>query len=120
MDALIGNIKNGFQNAFTFYLSGLLYEADKQFDDAYIDYKKALEINSDNSYLQQMFYDLLKNKGLPKTLKNLVNNLVSLSVTDKPNTGQVIVIAEQGLIPAKTVSIYACLFIPPRWRCPIL
>ena len=40
MAELIGNIKNGFQNAFTFYLSGLLYEKDKQFDDAYITIKK--------------------------------------------------------------------------------
>ncbi len=41
MNNAIGNIKNGFQNAFTFYLSGLLYEMAGQKNDAYIDYKKS-------------------------------------------------------------------------------
>ncbi|MEI8618891.1 hypothetical protein P4S63_22420 [Pseudoalteromonas sp. B193] len=48
------SIKNGFQNAYTFYLSALLYQSAKQYDDAYIDYKKALAIQPNNIYLQQM------------------------------------------------------------------
>ena len=43
MNNVIGEVKNGFQNAYTFYLSGILYEAAGQSNDAYIDYKKALE-----------------------------------------------------------------------------
>ena len=100
MAELIGNIKNGFQNAFTFYLSGLLYEADKQFDDAYIDYKKALEINSDNSYLQQTVLRLAKKQGFEQDFEEFSKRFGELK-QHKPNTGQVIVIAEQGLIPAR-------------------
>lgn len=100
MAELIGNVKNGFQNAFTFYLSGLLYEADKQFDDAYIDYKKALEINSDNSYLQQTVLRLAKKQGFEQDFEEFSKRFGELK-QHKPNTGQVIVIAEQGLIPAR-------------------
>ena len=50
MNNAIGQVKNGFQNAYTFYLSALLYEAAGQYNDAYIDYKKALEIYSGNHY----------------------------------------------------------------------
>ena len=52
MDKSIGKVKNSFQNAYTFYISGLLYESVGQDNDAYIDYKKALEIYPDNQYLQ--------------------------------------------------------------------
>ena len=48
MDGVIGNVKNGFQNAFTFYLSGFLYEAVGEYNSAYIDYKRAIEIFPDN------------------------------------------------------------------------
>ena len=52
MTSAIGKVKNGFQNAYTFYLSGLLYEASGELNDAYIDYKRAIEIYPDNTYLQ--------------------------------------------------------------------
>ncbi len=100
MDALIGNVKNGFQNAFTFYLSAVLYEANKQFDDAYIDYKKALEINPDNQYLQQDVLRLAKKQGFAQEYERFSQQYGELSVTDK-NLGQVIIIAEQGLIAQK-------------------
>ena len=100
MAELIGNVKNGFQNAFTFYLSALLYEADKQFDDAYIDYKKALEINSENSYLQQAVLRLAKKQGFDQDFEEFSKRFGKLKQA-QANTGQVIVIAEQGLIPAR-------------------
>ncbi|MEZ7187696.1 adenine DNA methylase [Pseudoalteromonas sp. DY56-GL22] len=100
MAELIGNVKNGFQNAFTFYLSALLYEADKQYDDAYIDYKKALEINSENSYLQQAVLRLAKKQGFDQDFEEFSKRFGKLKQT-QANTGQVIVIAEQGLIPAR-------------------
>ncbi|MFT6692063.1 MAG: hypothetical protein ACJAXH_002598, partial [Colwellia sp.] len=50
MASAIGQVKNGFQNAFTFYLSGILYEASGELNDAYIDYKRAIEIYPDNQY----------------------------------------------------------------------
>jgi len=53
MDQAIGSLKNSFQNAYAFYLSGIVYEMLNQPNDAYIDYKKAIQIYPDNHYLQR-------------------------------------------------------------------
>jgi len=107
MDNTIGNIKNGFQNAYTFYLSAILYEAAGQSNDAYIDYKKALEIYPDNSYLQQDVWRLanalymsdditLLKASLPQAVISKNNNLDHHS-----KQGQVIFIVENGIVAAK-------------------
>ncbi|TKB43376.1 hypothetical protein E8M12_15205 [Thalassotalea mangrovi] len=51
MESTLADVKSGFQNAYTFYLSGVLYEASNELNDAYIDYKRALEIYPDNPVL---------------------------------------------------------------------
>tara|TARA_R110002153_G_scaffold106689_1_gene246120 strand:- start:4024 stop:5457 length:1434 start_codon:yes stop_codon:yes gene_type:complete len=101
MSAMIGDIKNGFQNAYTFYLSGLLYEAALQPNDAYIDYKRALEIYPNNHYLQQ---DVLR---LATTL-NMTDDLALFSakygayqsnkITD---AGELVILIENGAINSK-------------------
>lgn len=45
IDAVAGGVKASFQNAWTFYLSALFWEAHGEYNDALVDYKKALEIN---------------------------------------------------------------------------
>jgi hypothetical protein len=39
---LAQRVTSSRQNAYALYLAGVLYESKNQFDDAYIDYKKAL------------------------------------------------------------------------------
>ena len=46
IDAVAGDVKASFQNAWTFYLSALFWEAHGEYNDALVDYKKALEIHS--------------------------------------------------------------------------
>jgi hypothetical protein len=101
MSAMIGDLKNGFQNAYTFYLSGLLYEAAKQPNDAYIDYKRALEIYPANHYLQQ---DVLR----LATHLNMVDDVALYSAKYgeyKPaviaDSGELVIIVERGVIQAK-------------------
>ena len=103
MDNSIGNIKNGFQNAYTFYLSALLYEAVGQSNDAYIDYKKALEIYPDNSYLQQDVWRLANTLNMSNDIALLKASLPQ-SITNKgvnSDQGQVIFIIENGIVAAK-------------------
>ena len=100
MGALMKDVKNGFQNAFTFYLSGLLYESSKQYDDAYIDYKKALEINPENSYLQQTILRLAKRQGFDDDYAQFEKRFGKLKNTVN-GQGEVIVLVEQGLVPKK-------------------
>ena len=70
MAGAIGQVKNGFQNAFTFYLSGILYEASGELNDAYIDYKRAIEIYPENTYLQQDILRLASKLGMTEDLEH--------------------------------------------------
>lgn len=64
MDQAIGGVKSSFQNAYTFYVSGIIYEMLNQPNDAYIDYKKAIEIFPNNIYLQKDVVRLAKKLGM--------------------------------------------------------
>ena len=106
MNSAIGKVKNGFQNAYTFYLSGLLYEAGNQKNDAYIDYKKALEIYPDNHYLQQDVWRLANTLQMTNDI-NLFRDSFARTITNKNtfasnNTqGEVVIIIENGIVGAK-------------------
>src|SRR5690606_7313802 len=63
-------VKNSFQNAYTFYYSALIREADNDLNGAYIDYKKALEIQPDNHYLQADAWRLAKRLGMDDDLQH--------------------------------------------------
>ncbi|MGL1959193.1 MAG: hypothetical protein OCD00_17985 [Colwellia sp.] len=101
MNSLIGDVKNGFQNAYTFYLSGMLYEVGKQPNDAYIDYKRAIEIYPNNTYLQQNVLRLAKKLGMHEDLTRFEQKFGKYKAKNKKNTGQVVVIFEQGIVNAK-------------------
>ena len=101
MDNLIGDVKNSFQNAYTFYLSGLLYEAVKQPNDAYIDYKRAIEIYPNNTYLQQDVLRLAKQLGMHEDYELFKQKFGQYKVGNKTNSGQIVVIFEQGIVNAK-------------------
>lgn len=101
MDELIGKLKNGFQNAFTFYLSAILYEAAGQPNDAYIDYKKALEIYPDNRYLQQDVLRLATKLGMQDDKERFAKLYGEYQKTIEGDSGEVIIVLEQGVINAK-------------------
>ncbi len=109
MSRAIGKVKNGFQNAYTFYLSALLYEAANQKNDAYIDYKKALEIYPDNRYLQQDVWRLANTLHMSNDISLFRKNL-SPEITKKSanasnnNQGEVVFIIENGIVGAKQQS----------------
>ncbi|MCU5785195.1 COG3014 family protein [Alloalcanivorax marinus] len=53
LDAAAGDVKASFQNAWTFYLSALFWEAHGEYNDALVDYKKALEIHPGSDLLKE-------------------------------------------------------------------
>jgi hypothetical protein len=101
MDNLIGEVKNSFQNAYTFYLSGLLYEAGKQPNDAYIDYKRAIEIYPNNTYLQQDVLRLAKKLEMYEDYALFQQKFGSYKAENKNNSGRIVVVFEQGIVNAK-------------------
>ncbi|TWX65659.1 hypothetical protein ESZ36_17875 [Colwellia demingiae] len=121
MSTAIGKVKNGFQNAYTFYLSGVLYEAAGQANDAYIDYKKALEIYPHNVTVQKDVWRLATKLGMTNDIQ-LFGNRFSSDITQGNNqgidhrqsltkSGQLVVLVEQGIIPSKQeVSIHLPIF----------
>ncbi|MEI6893849.1 MAG: hypothetical protein V5789_04275 [Colwellia sp.] len=114
---VIGKLKNGFQNAYTFYLSGVLYEAAGQKNDAYIDYKKALEIYPLNLTLQKDIWRLANDLGMANDIllfkKRLASNItqtINHSAKLAP-TGQLVILLEQGIISSKQeISFHLPLF----------
>jgi hypothetical protein len=105
MDEVAGKVKNSFQNAYTFYLSGLVYELNKEPNDAYIDYKKALEIYPENSYLQKDVIRLAASLGIQDDVDALKERFKIITPevlnTADGNDGELLVIYEEGFVPQK-------------------
>ncbi|MCB1657220.1 MAG: tetratricopeptide repeat protein [Pseudomonadales bacterium] len=104
---LAQRVKSSRQNAYVLYLAGVLYESKKQFDDAYIDYKRALSIAPDNRFLQEDVARLAKQLNRAEDSKNLSKIKFS---NPKANEGTVVVLYEEGFVPAKKE-----LFLPFPW-----
>jgi hypothetical protein len=100
MDLAAGRVKSAFQNAATFYLSGLIYEAAGNSNDAFIDYRKALEIVPDNAYLQRDVVRTGLKTGLDD-VKKLAKTLGPVQVGPKPGEGELVVYLEEGYVPSK-------------------
>ncbi len=101
LDELAGKVKNSFQNAYTFYVSGFINEMLQQPNDAYIDYKKALEIYPENIYLQK---DVLRLASILKMDEDL-NTLKLRFKQDPPKETvggcELLVLFEEGFVPQK-------------------
>ncbi len=116
LTSLSSKVKNSFQNAYTFYISGLIYEINGEYNDAYIDYKKALEIYPDNSYLRGDVVRLARHLGMEEDLERIKRRvseekMVSLAKGE----GRVIVLYEQGYAPEKQeINLFLDLYGVPN------
>ena len=99
MDVEAAKLKYSFQNGFGFYVSGLVYECRGELNDAYIDYKKALELNAGNEFVQQDVIRLAKKLGFTTDYQEL-NKSITLTNLKKDN-GEIIVLYERGFVPQK-------------------
>ncbi len=108
MDNLAQRVTSSSQNAYSFYLAGLLYESKQQLDDAFIDYKHALAIAPDNIFLQQDVYRLAEKLKRSDDLK-LLKATPKLTPA-KANEGSVVILYEEGFVPAKKE-----IFLPFPW-----
>lgn len=101
MVSAIGKVKNGFQNAFTFYLSGILYEASGELNDAYIDFKRAIEIYPENHYLQQDVLRLASKLGMQDDLVSFEQRFGKYQAQESKGQGQVVVLVELDIVNSK-------------------
>ncbi|NEX89616.1 hypothetical protein G4923_13030 [Aeromonas rivipollensis] len=101
LDRLIGQVKNGFQNAYTFYFSGVLYEAVGDLNDAWVDYQRGYQIAPDNQSLQDALLRLARLRGSADELKETEKKVGRKAPPPAKDQGQLVVLFEDGLIPAR-------------------
>ena len=105
LDEAAGRLKNSFQNAYSFYLSGVVYELQGEENDAYIDYKKALEIYPENGYVQRDVLRLARRLQMDDDLAALAKRFPALAnttgVATQSGEGEVILLYEEGFVPPR-------------------
>jgi len=111
LDELVGQVKSSFQNAYSFYLYGVISECSgvregrpSDINDAYIAYKDALEICPENVYIQRDLIRLAKVLNMADDYKELIQRFpqhASAFENYQPNndSGHLVVIFEDGLVP---------------------
>lgn len=99
------------ENEFAYYLAGLIWESDRKYDDAYIDYKKAYQINPDLPFIKS---DLVRTSYFARRMKNHKKHLKDFNLKFNPkdfkNKSELIVIYQQGWGPIKKPSPQAPRF----------
>ncbi|MGI2257972.1 COG3014 family protein [Shewanella sp. GXUN23E] len=94
-----GNLDNAFLNAYSYYVTGLIYELLGQPNDAFIDYRKAERLSPGNPYLQQTLVRLAKTLHMPQYQE--FKQRWGDALLPRKNEGQLILLLERGLVPAK-------------------
>ena len=98
---IAGRVKNAYQNAYTFYASGVIWEIEGKPNDAYIDYKKALEIFPDNIYLQKDVLRLAKSLSMQSDLEKFKRQFKVKASPAVKKGGELIIFFEHGFAPVK-------------------
>ena len=91
------------QSEFAFYLSAMIWEADHKWDDAYIDFLKAYEINPDVGYIEE---DLVRASFNARRMEDHRKwkkkfNLKYDPVWKRKDHGELVLIYQQGWGPRK-------------------
>ncbi|WP_146066665.1 COG3014 family protein [Candidatus Venteria ishoeyi] len=101
MDREAAQVRTSFQNAYSYYVSALIYELRDELDDAYIDYRNALKLAPDNSVIQADVLRLAKQLGDQETAKTLQQDAsLSDNVSDAGGS-ELIIFYENGFAPPK-------------------
>lgn len=102
------HIKNGFENAWVYYLTALTYFSQGDDNNAFVAIKKTLELAPENPAVQDLLLNILIDRGGDQTQLN--QYLSDFGLTKPPiiskNAGLVVILYEQNWVPAmSTVSI---------------
>lgn len=92
------------QNPFAYYLSAIIWEADKKWDDAYIAYKAAFELIPEYTPLKQDLLRLARRAQRTEDLSTWKSKFGDVEISPlwkEKSTGELIVILQQGWGPRK-------------------
>ncbi|MDF2153616.1 hypothetical protein [Vibrio sp. CAU 1672] len=96
-----GNKLSAVQNGYLFYLSGLLYDASRDWNSAYVDYRRALAVMPENRQIIESTMQMAKKLGMREDLRLLEKRYGKASSGLGDKQGRVIVIEEQGVVEAR-------------------
>lgn len=92
------------QNPFAFYLAALLHEANRSWDDAYIDYKNTYKINPTIPYLKEDLLRMAQKAQRPEELEKWRKEFPEVKVRPEwkdKKTGELVLVYQQGWGPKK-------------------
>jgi hypothetical protein len=117
LDAVAGSVKNSFQNAYTFYMSAVVRELVDDPGGAYIDYKKAAEIDPANPCVRADVRRLAEDLGMTDEAAQFRARWPeAVPRRVPPGQGEVIVFFEDGFLPARReFSVFIPLFRSGGW-----
>lgn len=93
--------KNYKQNPFAFYLSAMIWEQARDWDTAYIDFKKAYELNPGLDYLKEDLIRAAQNAQRPDELEKWRKAFPNVKPANLREVGEVVLIYQQGWGPVK-------------------
>jgi hypothetical protein len=98
--SLAQQVTDPMQNEFAYYLSGIIYEATGDYNDAFISMQNAYNLDPNNSMIRNKLLNVLQEKGNGSQLQYYLKKFGLRAAPNIPaNNGQVVVIYEQGLVP---------------------
>ena len=107
LDDYAAKVINSFQNGFTYYLGGLVYELNNKYDEAYKDYYKSFSLYKNKYTLEKLveLSQVLQNPEDYEKWTGMYRDLFAGETpprlhTDDPN-GEIVVIYFAGHIPQK-------------------
>lgn len=90
------------ENPFMYYLNGHIWEANKDWDSAYIDFKKAYDLGMDNSWIRQDLIRLADRSRRPDALRKWRKQFGNEDAAWKnKRKGELLLIYQQGWGPRK-------------------
>jgi len=124
MEEALAQSKSSVLNPYVLYMSGIIHEMNGEFDDAYISYKKGLELMPSNPYLQRDVVRLARNLNKTNDFEDLKSSYPELwkqfaVKTPSGKNGRLIVLYEYGWAPRKTevfISLGAIAFAYPVYK----
>ena len=93
--------KNYDQNPFAFYLAALIWEANRNWDNAYIDFKKTYDLNPNIPYLKEDLIRAAKHAGRPEEVDKWKKAFGPVEVANFKDLGEVVLVYQQGWGPVK-------------------
>jgi uncharacterized protein len=119
LDEYASKVVNSFQNSFTYYLGGLVYELNNKPEDAYKDYYKCFSLNK-NKFILEKLIEISKKLDRKDDLKkwNALHKKLFQGNGDSSNknadsNAELVVVYFCGSVPQKTQAKFA-LWLPKK------